>query len=154
MMSLVNMLVLLGVIVLIVLSGIAAHLHYRLYQHNKRRQAESLWQVEVGQQQRERVNKSIQILAHAVQGEELTLTEACIRISVLLDSLEVDSQVREEFSAFYQLRDLTAHIPILEGWKKLDRKEQVRFDLERLQYEDTYRDFVLSAAKRIKARQF
>jgi hypothetical protein len=153
-MSLVGVLVLLGAVVVVVLGSIAAHLHYRIYQQNKRRQAESLLQAEAGQQQRERVNKSIQILAHAVQGEELTLTEASIRISVLLDSLEVDSNVREEFSAFYQLRDLTAHIPILDGWKKLDRKEQVRFDLERLQHEDTYRDFVLSAAKRIKARQF
>src|SRR5690606_2972207 len=103
---------------------------------------------------RARINKSIQILAMATQKEELTLTEASIRISVLLDSLDVSDGVRTEFSACYQLRERTAHIPILTAWKSLDRKQQKEFDIERLRYEATFGDFVMDAAKRIESRDF
>src|SRR5690606_22665190 len=111
-------------------------------------------QEEVARQQRERINKSIQILAKAMQAEELTLTEASIRISVLLDSLDVSDGVRSEFSAFYQLRERTAHIPILTAWKDLNRHQQKEFDLERLRYETTFNDFVMDAARRIESREF
>jgi hypothetical protein len=150
--------IILAIAVVIVLGIIAARLQYRVYQqqqhHHQQRALEQAKQDEVSRQQRERINKSIQLLAQAVQGDELTLTEASIRIAGLLDILEVSDSVRQEFSAFYQLRDLTAHIPILEGWKKLERKEQMRFDLERMKHEVSYRDFVVDAAERIKVREF
>lgn len=141
-------------IIVMVLAGVAIHLQYRVFQLEKKRKSDQLYQQDLNQQQRERINKSIQLLAHALQGDELSLTEASIRISVLLDSLEVADNIREEFSAFYQLRELTAHIPILEAWKQLDRKQQVLFDGQRLQHEETYRDFVLAAAKEIRDRHF
>ena len=45
-------------------------------------------------EQRANINRSIQILAQASHTEDLTLTEASIRISVLLDSLGVADDVR------------------------------------------------------------
>lgn len=153
-MSSINVFVILAVLIIIALAIVAGRLHYRVYQQQKVRALEQARQDEVTRQQRESVNKSIQILAQAVQGEELTLTEASIRIAGLLDSLEVDEDIRTEFSAFYQLRSLTAHIPILEAWKSLARKEQMKFDLERLQHEETYRDFIIDAAQRIRTRKF
>lgn len=153
-MSLIQVLILLAVVVVVALGTVAARLQYRVYQQQQQRLREQTQQDEVSRQQREKMNKSIQILAQAVQGDELTLTEASIRIAGLMDILEVSDGVRQEFSAFYQLRDLTAHIPILEAWKKLERKEQMRLDLERMKHEATYRDFVLDAAERIKSRDF
>lgn len=153
-MSLTSVLVILAVIIVLMLGITATYLQYRVYQQQQKRAVEQAQQDDVSRQQRERINKSIQILAQAVQGDELTLTEASIRITGLLDILEVNDAVRQEFSAFYQLRELTAHIPILERWKKLERKEQMRFDLERMKHEASYRDFVLDAAERIKSRNF
>lgn len=153
-MSLTSLFIVFAVVVIAVLGFVAARLQYRVFQQQRQRALEQARQDDISRQQRERINKSIQILAQAVQGDELTLTEASIRIAGLLDILEVSDSVQQEFSAFYQLRDLTAHIPILERWKELERKEQMRFDLERMKHEASYRDFVIDAAERIKLREF
>jgi hypothetical protein len=143
-----------GLIIVSILAAIAGVLLYKVHQKNQVQRALLAEKEQAIKEQRANINRSIQILAQASQSEDLTLTEACIRISVLLDSLGVDDGVREEFSAFYQLRSLTEHIPILDGWKRLSRKEQMQFDLQRMKHEASYRDFVLDAAVRIKGREF
>ncbi len=157
-MSVLTMLVGLGVAIIAVLAIVAARLLYKLHRLNRERARKLDAQREANAQalreQRERANKSIQILAAALHQEELSLTEASIRISHLLDQLDVDASVKAEFSAFYQLRERTEHIPILAEWKKLDVKEQRIFDKERLQQESHFYDFVLDASKRIQGRQF
>lgn len=147
-------LLILALIIIAVLAAIAAVLLYKVSQNNKAQRAQLAEKEASLQVQRERVNSSIQILAQAVGRDELTLTEASIRISFLLDSLGVAGDVREEFSAFYQLMEQTRHIPILENWKKLGPKEQKEFDRQRLKLEADYREFVLDAAARIQGRKF
>lgn len=153
-MSLEITLLVIGLIIVCILAAIAGVLLYKVHQKNQVQRALLAEKEQAIKEQRANINRSIQILAQASQSEDLTLTEACIRISVLLDSLGVNDEVREEFSAFYQLRSLTEHIPILDGWKKLSRKEQMQFDLQRMKHEASYRDFVLDAAVRIKGREF
>ena len=153
-MSLEITLLVIGLIIVSILATVAGVLLYKVHQKNQVQRALLAEKEQAIKEQRANINRSIQILAQASQSEDLTLTEACIRISVLLDSLGVNDEVREEFSAFYQLRSLTEHIPILDGWKKLSRKEQMQFDLQRMKHEASYRDFVLDAAVRIKGREF
>ncbi len=157
-MSMLMILTLLGAAIILVLSGIAGRLVYKVYRQ-KQEHAAKLQSLEEANQnaqreQREWLNKSIQILAHAVQKDELTLTEASIRISGLLDSLDVHSDIKTEFSAFYQLREKTSHIPYLDAWQKLSSAEQNKFDMDRLRHETTFNDFVMDAAKRIQGRNF
>lgn len=157
-MSLLSILIILGSLIILVLTIIAVRLVYKVYLQKKDR-AVKLQALEAANQKaqierREWVNKSIQILAQAVHKDELTLTEASIRISGLLDSLDVDADIKTEFSAFYQLREKTGHIPYLEAWQNLSNAEQKKFDLERLRYETTFNDFVMDAAKRIQGREF
>ena len=151
-------LTILAVVIVLVLSVIAARLVYKVYQLNqlRSRQLAELQAAEIkaANEQSGRINKSIQILAQALSQDELTLTEASIRISHLLDQLNVEEAVKTEFSAFYQLRQRTEHIPILAEWKKLSAKEQRVFDKERLQQEAAYYDFVMDADKRMLGRQF
>jgi nitric oxide reductase activation protein len=157
-MSLLSLVIALGVLIVLVLALIAGRLVYKVYRQQKEREEKLKVQEEANQQaqlkQRVMINKSIQILAQALHNEELTLTEASIRISGLLDSLAVSDGIKTEFSAFYQLRDKTNHIPYLEAWKSLSSTEQRRFDKERLQHEATFNDFVMDAAKRILGRNF
>ncbi len=147
-----------GALIILVLSTIAARLVYKVYCQQKERDAKLKALEEANQkaqrEQREWLNKSIQILAQALHNDELTLTEACIRITGCLDSLDVQVAVKEEFSAFYQLREKTAHIPYLDAWKQLSRAEQNQFDVERLRHESAFNDFVMDAAKRIQGRVF
>jgi hypothetical protein len=103
---------------------------------------------------RSSMNKSIQILAQSVGTDQISKTEAAIRIGALLEFLGVEESVKEEYSAFFQLAEATAHIPILEKWKALSTKEKLKYDNERLALEDKYGDFVVDAAKRIVGKVF
>lgn len=153
-MSVEIILLVLALIIIAVLAGIAGVLLYKVKQKNIHQRAQLAEKEAAIKVQRDKVNNSIQILAQAVGRDELTLTEASIRISFLLDSLGVSEGVREEFSAFYQLMEQTQHIPILENWKNLSHKEQKDFDLQRLKSEESFRDFVQDAAVRIQGREF
>ena len=148
----------LACVVVVVLAVVASRLLYRLYKLRKA-QAKKLVEQALASELavRERnmfLNKSIQILAQALAKNELSLTEASMHIAMLLDSLDVSEDVRVEFSAFYQLREVTDHIPILEAWASLPIKQQRLYDIERLRHEATYGDFVADAAKRILGREF
>ena len=157
-MSVLSILIVIGAAIIVVLSVIAGRLVYKLYQQKKAHAAKMQAIEEANQkaqrEQREWLNKSIQILALAVHQDELTLTEASIRISGLLDSLDVHADIKAEFSAFYQLREKTSHIPYLEAWQKLSSAEQNKYDVDRLRHEATFNDFVIDAAKRIQGRTF
>lgn len=157
-MSLLSILIILGALIVLALAVVAGHLVYKVHVHKKdcavKLQAQEDANQKAQAERREWVNKSIQILAQAVHKDELTLTEASIRISGLLDSLDVDSGIKTEFSAFYQLREKTSHIPYLEAWQNLSDAEQKKFDLDRLRQEATFNDFVMDAAKRIQGREF
>lgn len=141
-------------LVIVLLSAVATY--YCLALHKaKKRQAQQLAELEVAaNEQRERVNTSIQIIAKTLLDDGVGLTEASLRIRVLLDSLQVEEAVKEEFVAFYTVADKTSHIPILEDWKKLSRKEKFAFEKEMARVEADYRDFALDAAKRILGRNF
>ncbi|MDO8343220.1 MAG: DUF2489 domain-containing protein [Cellvibrio sp.] len=157
-MNVLSILIILGALIVLVLGLIAGRLVYQVYAQQKERtlklQAQEAANQQAQREQRQWVNKSIQILAQAVHKDELTLTEASIRISGLLDSLDVHADIKTEFSAFYQLREKTSHIPYLEAWHNLSNAEQKKFDLDRLRHEATFNDFVMDAAKRIQGREF
>jgi len=143
-----------GILIIAVLAVVAGYYLWQLYRL-RRAQKVQLEKVKAESgAQRQRINTSIQVIAGSVGRDDLSLTEASIRISVLLDSLSVDEAVREEYSAFYQLRDATAHIPILDQWKKLPVTERRKLEKERLKHEQTYSAFVLAAAERIRGKTF
>src|SRR5690606_23839709 len=140
--------------IIAMLMAIAIYYLWQLRRARQRGEAR-LAALEVeSERQRQRINNSIQILAGAVGSEDLTLTEASIRICGLLDSLPNSDKAEKEYEAFYRLREVTAHIPILEQWKALGRKEQLRFDRERQSLEEEYRERVLDAAQRIRGKLF
>ena len=143
-----------ALVVILVLSAIAIHLQLKLRKQKAKQQAQLEELERVAIEQRERLNKSIQIIALGLQDDQMTLTEASIRIKVLLDGLGVDESVRQEYVAFYELAKATDHIPILEEWKALSLKKRLAFDKERVAQEEKFKDFVLDAAKRIQGKTF
>lgn len=148
--------VIVGVAVLIV--AVLAVIAYRLQTKVNTIEAEKAEQereLEVqAQKKRDSMNKSIQILAQSLHTDQVSKTEAAIRISVLMEFLGVDDAVKEEYSALFQLADATAHIPILEKWKALPTKEKLRYDNDRMASEEQYGDFVVDAAKRLMGQTF
>ena len=142
-------LVVVAVLIVLVLSGVAAYYLLQVKKLNLRREE----QAKALEQQRKEKSKdalrSIEILAQALLTDQVTLTEACIRINVLSNALTLNEPQNQIISIFTQLSEATAHIPILDAWKKLSTKEKMKFDDERLAIEANYKDFVLDAAKKI-----
>ena len=144
----------LGAMVVLVLAAIAWHLQskVRAMEENKQKEREAL---EVQKQEHQHyLNNSIQVLAQGLIDEQLSLTEGAIRISVLMGNLNITDKDKQEFDAFFQLAEATAHIPILDAWTQLPKKEKLKFDKERDVTEGKFKDFVLDAAQRIKGRRF
>lgn len=152
--SLVTIVVVLAISIVVILAIIAYRLHtkVRVMEEKKRIEREALEKQQ--QEHREYLINSIRILSQGVIDGQVTLTEAAIRISVLLDNLNVSDAIKSDYSVFYQLAEATSHIPILDGWKKLSSKERFNFDRERLAAEEKWADFMVDAAKKIKIQAF
>ena len=141
-------------VVVTALSAVAIYYQWRLYHLKRERDELQAQQLQKQMEQRSRVNKSIQVLASGAIEGQLTLTEASIRIGVLLDSLGIDGKTREDYSAFYLLAEKTAHIPILDEWKKLPTKKKLSLDKQRQKLEKEYGDFVIDSAHKILNKEF
>jgi hypothetical protein len=141
--------VLLAVFIVLVLGGYALHLRRKLQRLDAEREKARLAFEQQLQEKTAERRKGITILAKSLVAEELSVTEACLRISWLLAQIDTEARESENFSVFFQVADATAHIPILEAWKALTREQRKAFDLERLEIEKAFGDFVLAAAKKL-----
>lgn len=144
-----SILLILAVLIVVVLAAVAGYYLYQLHLLNEKRQADAEAYQQHIDEQAERNRKSIKIIAQGLIDDQLSLTEGAIRIRVLMDNLPIEQAIKTEFSSFYLLADATAHIPILEAWKKLNTKQKLEFDRERQKIESDHKEFVIDAAKRI-----
>ena len=146
------LLTVIGLFVIFVLACIAG---YYLYLLQKQKKAQRL-KIEMLQKQAEKRHKenitSILILSRALLQDEVTLTEASIRINSIASVLDLPSDSIDKLSVFKQLAEATVHIPILDQWKKLSRSDKKRFEKERLGIEGKYADFVKASARQILER--
>jgi len=147
------------VVVAIVLAffGLASYAMYLYLQLRKQKGSleESVRQQRIAcEAQVEEAQKGIVILARALVRNELSLTEGCIRISFLMGkarSAYASDVGQEPYSedmnkVFFQLAEATAHIPVLDEWRKLTLEKQQSYDREREHIEDKFREFVFLAA--------
>ena len=97
--------------------------------------------------------ESIHILVSCLLQDQVSLTEAAIRVSGLAKALRLSDVEQQFYVAFDNLAMATSHIPILADWGKLSAKEQKRFNDERGIIEGEHKDKVLDAAKRLSQPQ-
>jgi hypothetical protein len=77
------------------------------------------------------------------------LTEGAIRINKLSGLLEDTLSDDISYEVFSELTEATAHIPILENWAKLTKKEQAFFEVERKKIEKGFHHLIKGSAQRI-----
>jgi len=147
-------LLLVGLVIIAVLAAYAIYLQrkVRAKAAEEKEQEEALEKENIDQ--RRRINQSIQIIAQGALEDQLSLTEASIRIKVLLDSLGLESHITKQYDAFYVLALATDHIPILAQWKALSNKQQRVFEKQRVALEGEHNAAVVEAATRIKGQVF
>lgn len=143
-----------GVVVVLLLAGTAIFYLRKVnkMQVTKERQIKEL--DDLKNDHNNYLNTSVQVLAQGLVDDQLSLTEGAIRISVLLDNLKINEAARSDYSAIFQLAEATSHIPILDAWGRLSKKEKKQFEKMRSGIEDQYKDFVVDAARRLKGKSF
>lgn len=144
-----TLLLILGAFIIVALAGYAIYLQKQLHQRKRAREEQANQLAADLEKRREHYRKSIQVLAAALEADQVTLTEGAIRISMLASQLDLEETERDRYQVFFQLTQATSHIPILEDWKALSTRDKLRFDREREEIEEKYREFVVDAARQL-----
>ncbi|HKM15506.1 MAG TPA: DUF2489 domain-containing protein [Marinospirillum sp.] len=137
-----------AIALIIPLAGYAAHLHY-----------EAKRQVALAQQTheqerlkaRENVLENLFLLAKALEEQQVSLTEGCLRVRVFLDLLDEGIYVQRAdlvvFDTFYQqTKNLATH----KEYTNLSSTEKVEQDKTRLALEEQYRAELQKAATQLR----
>lgn len=143
-----------GITVVLILLGIAAYLHWRLFVLNRQMKQRKLETEQQYLAARQHLNQSIQIICRALIEDQVGFAEASLRISKLMDQLSLSVDVREEFVAFDKLALAIEHIPILDAWRDLPKHQKREYSLQIAHQEALLGDFVKDAAQRLIGRAF
>lgn len=144
----------LAILIVALLSMVAMYYVIKLKQHKAKVQSVLDEQEKAMLAKQQENHKSIVFLANALLQDQLTLTEAGMRIHWLSKSIDMSETQREMALVFEKVATATQHIPILEEWKKLTRKQQFQFDKQRVAIEKEYSDFAMDSAKKIIESNF
>ena len=82
-----------------------------------------------------KVLSSVIIIVRAMKEKQCDISEGCWRLSVLLDSLKTTNDLNLQFPAIFELYHAIKHMPILAERKKLDKKQRMKLDFERMKLE-------------------
>ena len=88
---------------------------------------------------------SIAVLIRCLLQNQVSVTEAAIRISGLAKMLDLNDEERKQYQAFEDLAFATSHIPILVDWKRLSNKERYKLTLERETIESQFKERIQDA---------
>ncbi len=139
----------LAALIISVLAGYAIYLQCKLRALDVSQQRAAGLRQQDAVARSERAHKSIEILARATVADELTVTEACMRIDYLMQQLHESHRFSLHRQVFTQVAEAAAHIPILDRWQALSAADKKRYTLERLRIEANYRDFVIAACHQL-----
>lgn len=141
-------------LVILVLVVVAAYYRYKLYCQQRGTRDREARRLQENILKRESVNQSIQILCRALIARQVESSEASLRISALLDSLGVSEQERADFAAIDKMAASLRHIPILEEWQALDRRERRQYEKLIAQKQLELDDFIYDAARKMLGHNF
>lgn len=106
-------------------------------------------------EQRAYLIESIQVISRAVGNDEkLTYTEACMRLTALMESLAPHLLQHADFAVIYEVYKRTEHIPIKDEWKKLTKQKQWVYKKEMAKVEAEFAERVDQAAKKLTKYDF
>lgn len=140
-MSLTTALILLGVALAIV-AGLAAYA-VTLWREVRRRKA---FREEELRRAHQNCLENLELVASALQQEQVDITEGAWRCKTLLDILDPSLVERPEFRAFGEVHGRTRHLHTHSARQALTPKARFQEDRERLAVEDEMRDAVIEAA--------
>lgn len=91
--------------------------------------------------------QSIRVIAQALLQNDLTSTEAAMRIGFLAQQFEPIEGQEKSIKTFQSLAMDTSHIPILDAWKALSTNDKGEYEKQRLSIENSHSEAIQTAAK-------
>lgn len=126
------------VVATIIIASLAFYAGALLKQLSAQKKAQQ--QAELAQQQALakhdlKVLASTKIIVKAMQEEQCDFSEGCWRLSVLLDSMKLSSELALQFPTIFKLYNEIKHLSILDDRKQLDKKQRMQQDYQRMKIE-------------------
>jgi len=126
------------VLAVIIIASLAFYAGNLLKQLSGQKQAQQ--QAELAHQQAlakhdTNVLTSVKIIVRAMKEEQCDFSEGCWRLSVLLDSLKLSSELAPQFPAIFKLYNEIKHLSILDNRKQLEKKQRMKEDYQRMTIE-------------------
>ena len=126
------------VVALLIVVGLAVYAGKLLKQLSAQKQAQK--KAEIAHQKAlakhdKNVLASVKIIVKAMQEEQCDFSEGCWRLAVLLDSLKLSSELAQQFPSIFKLYNEIKHLSILDSRKKLDKKQRMKEDYQRMTIE-------------------
>jgi hypothetical protein len=94
-----------------------------------------------------KILSSAQIIVRAMKEEQCDFSEGCWRLSVLLDSLKLSSELALQFPAVFKLYNEIKHLSILDDRKQLDKKQRMKQDYQRMTIEEKLHSEIVTDLK-------
>ena len=98
--------------------------------------------------------RSIDVIARAMLDKQCELTEGCIRLKQLLDYIQSDLLVQDEYQVIGLIYSATEYMPIKEQWKQLDKSAKRKFTQHRLNLEAQHADAIHAAVMALQKHEF
>lgn len=127
--------------ILVIYSGVLA---FKLKQKAKRRTQPVEFQPK--SQSQLDAQQSIRVIAQALLQNDLTPTEAAMRIGFLAQQYSPPEGQAPSLQVFQSLAMETSHLPILDAWKALSSQDKQRLEKERLSIEESHSEAIELAA--------
>ncbi len=143
-MSNLQLIIIVGGVITTILAIYSGVLAFKLKQKAKRRtqpvefQPKSQLQLDAQQ--------SIRVIAQALLQNDLTPTEAAMRIGFLAQQYSPTEDQAPSLQVFQSLAMETSHLPILDAWKALPTSDKQRLEKERLSIENSHSEAIQEAA--------
>ncbi|MEX0605015.1 MAG: DUF2489 domain-containing protein [Marinobacter sp.] len=98
--------------------------------------------------------KSIQVLAMAVEQDQIEYSEACLRIKGLLDHVAPDLLNQTPYRIFQEMHEHMQHMPTHQARQDTDSRFVQKMDEERFALEKQHADTIRRAATAIRHHRF
>lgn len=98
--------------------------------------------------------KSIQVLAMAIEQDQVEYSEACLRIKGLLDHLAPELLSQTPYRVFQEMHEQLEHMPTHKARQDTDVKFVEKMDRERHALEAQHSDTIRRAATAIRHHRF
>lgn len=140
--SLAIILIVLAFLVIASLAFYAGKLLKQVKQQTLRQEQAKAEQQVALQKHDNKILDSVVIIVRAMKEDQCDLSEGCWRLSVLLDSLKTVDGLSAKFPAIFELYDEIKAMPIMEARKKLEKRERMKLDLQRMKAESRLVDAI------------